>query len=150
MLLDSVSGWVSRVLVICLLAQCALALQVEAERYHRHHHHHDSPVIPPPPFDAEGHPIIPSDAPRFAEIGSGVSTATTAEAENDPGLGVGSNADIVKSIYDLLAKKRDMNVAETSRIMQKKVETAKEQEMLRERTEELKEQIGRASCRERV
>jgi len=78
--------------------------------------------------------------PRFAEVGSGV-TVTSTETQ-DPGLGVGSNADIVKSIYDLLAKKRDSNVAETSRIMQKKVETAKEQEMLRERTEELKERAA--------
>jgi len=97
----------------------------------RHHHDHYDDVPPPPmPFD---------EAPRFADA----DPTTVGEGNRDVTGGMtGSNADLVKSVYDLLAKKRDTNVHELSKIMQKKVETAKEQDSLRERTEELKERAA--------
>lgn len=136
-------------LVAChLVLAFAVDMDLDSHRHeHRHARRHHADEPDPHMFDENGDPLLPAafEAPRFAETEAsnhlGVAT-DAALAQAPDGLDVGSNADIVKSIYDLLAQKRDKNVQETSKIMQKKVETAKEQELLRERSEELKERAA--------
>jgi len=55
---------------------------------------------------------------------------------------VASGSDIVKGMWDFMSSKRDSLVAESSMIMSKKVETAKEQDQLNQRAEEIKERAA--------
>lgn len=120
---------------------------------HQQHHHHrveeDEPTYQPPPpppgfweavqngeFNPEsatsGAPQHGVESMRFASVR--LQDALTAAADG--------SSDIVKSVYDVLAKKRDANVEEVARVLQNKANAQKAQEEASEKYKELQDRAS--------
>jgi len=146
--LRSVGAWWCLLLLIALCDQPSLSdASQRRSRDPRHHHRHDVlpdflPPPPPPPLahrTASRTPFDPFGSFRFASARS--QTKATAEGTESSAAPTGT-ADIVNSVYQILASKRDQNSADMTKVMQDKLATAKQADALREKAEELKERAA--------
>lgn len=109
-----------------LLLAAALVGAVEVERHHHKHHRHHAPSAAPPLFAAAA-PSVP-DLFRFTATDL---AATPKHKDVDK--------DIVRSVYNLLSKSRDMNVEDTSKLQREKLENQKKWRELQDKANLLRQ-----------